>query len=113
MTINASDLLFYPLIFYGAISFVSFVLTIYDKTAAQAGKRRIPEKVLLCVGIIGGACAEWLTMLLIRHKTRKKKFMITLPIFALVHLALIITAFHLVAMSMIQTEPNFVIAMVS
>ena len=54
------------------------------------------------VGIFGGACAEWLTMLLIRHKTRKKKFMVTLPVFAVVHLAVIFGAFYLVTLSMAQ-----------
>ena len=83
------------LIYYAAISFISFFLTVYDKTAAQAVKRRVPERVLLTVGILGGACAEWLTMLLIRHKTRKKKFMVTLPVFAAVHLAVIIVMFCL------------------
>lgn len=100
--INAADILLYPLIYYAVISFISFFLTVYDKTAAQAGKRRIPEKVLLAVGIFGGACAEWLTMLLIRHKTRRKKFMVTLPVFAVVHLAVIIGAFYLVTLSMAQ-----------
>ncbi len=86
----------YILIYYAAASFAAFFLTAYDKTAAQAGRRRIPEKVLLGAGLLGGACAEWLTMLLIRHKTRKKKFMVTLPVFAAVHLALIILLYILV-----------------
>lgn len=83
------------LIYLAVVSFAAFVLTVYDKLAAEAGRRRIPEAVLLAVGVIGGAFAEWLTMRLIRHKTRKKKFMITLPVLALLHAAAVAAAFYL------------------
>lgn len=82
------------LIYLAAVSFAAFVLTVYDKLAAEAGRRRIPEAVLLTAGVIGGALAEWLTMRLIRHKTRKKKFMITLPVLALLHAAAVAAAFY-------------------
>lgn len=64
-----------------AISVVAVILTLYDKRAAKKHpKHRIRERTLIFVGIIGGAVAEYFTMLSIRHKTKHKKFMIGLPI---------------------------------
>ena len=44
--------------------------------------------MLLFVALLGGAVGEYITMRLIRHKTRHKKFMITLPVFILLQAAL-------------------------
>ena len=64
-------------------------LTVYDKIAAKTeGARRIPENTLMYVGFMGGAAAMYLTMLLIRHKTLHKKFMIGLPVFIALHAAI-------------------------
>ena len=68
------------------MSALSVGITVYDKLAAKKkGQRRIPENTLLYLGFMGGAAAMFLTMLLIRHKTRKKKFMIGLPVFIALH----------------------------
>ena len=78
----------YIIIWFLCISALAAVLTVYDKIAAQRGARRIRERTLLLCGFFGGALCEYAVMLLIRHKTRKKKFMITLPLFILLHAAL-------------------------
>ena len=80
-----------------AVSALAVILTVYDKIAAKKFKRnRIPEKILLGIGFIGGAAAEYITMKVIRHKTRHKRFMITLPIFMAIHIiALAIYHFYL------------------
>lgn len=80
----------YVLIFFGVMSFIAFAVTMYDKLASQAGKRRIPEKTLMLIGFFGGAIGMYVTMQLIRHKTKHKKFMICLPVFILLHIAAII-----------------------
>lgn len=80
----------YALIFFAVMSFVAFVVTMYDKLAAQAGKRRIPEKVLMLIGFFGGATGMYVTMQLIRHKTKHKKFMIGLPIFIVLHIGILL-----------------------
>ena len=75
--------------YYFAVSFFAAALAAYDKFAAKALPRhRVREIVLLMAGLLGGAAAEVLVMKLIRHKTRKKKFMVTLPLMALRHAAL-------------------------
>ncbi|MBQ3195100.1 MAG: DUF1294 domain-containing protein [Clostridia bacterium] len=73
-----------------AISLISAVLCIYDKVSAQHRGRRVPEKTLFGVSAIGGAFVMFVTMLLIRHKTKHFSFMFFVPLMALIHIALII-----------------------
>lgn len=68
------------LIYFSLISLFVSIITTVDKRNAIKGKRRIPEDFLMTIGLIGGALAEYITMKIIRHKTRHKKFMIGLPI---------------------------------
>lgn len=85
----------YIAIFASLISVVSVMLTVYDKVASMAKKWRIPEKMLMLFGFFGGATAMYVTMQLIRHKTKHKKFMIGLPCFIIIHIALIVVIFFL------------------
>ena len=71
------------------VSLVSIILTIYDKSIAGTGKRRIPEATLLMWSALGGSVAMLLTMLSIRHKTQHKKFMIGIPLIMILQAALI------------------------
>ena len=83
-----------PFIIYAAlISIISAALTVYDKTAARSGKRRIPESVFILLAVMGGGTAEYLTMQIIRHKTKHLKFMFLLPIIILIHILLLIFAY--------------------
>lgn len=67
---------------YYIISYVYFInvltFSLYgaDKHFSVSGKRRIPEAVLLCLSVIGGALGALLGMLLFRHKTNHKVFYI-------------------------------------
>ena len=73
------------------ISIISILLTIYDKIASKKFKRnRIRENVLLFIAFIGGGLSMYITMKLIRHKTRHKKFMAGLPIIFFLQMAFII-----------------------
>ena len=80
----------YIAVFAGMISVISVMLTVYDKVASMSKKWRIPEKVLMFFGFFGGATAMYVTMQVIRHKTKHKKFMIGLPCFIIIHIALIL-----------------------
>lgn len=62
------------LIFYGL-----------DKQYARFHKWRIPERVLLGIAAFGGSLGALLGMLLFRHKTRKNKFRILIPLFLMLH----------------------------
>lgn len=79
------------LIFYLIlVSVISIIVTVWDKISAIAQKRRVPERVLLTLSAVGGSVAMLVTMLIIRHKTRKQKFMIGIPAIILLQLILIL-----------------------
>ena len=72
-----------------------FALSIYgiDKGLAINEKQRIPERSLILVAVFGGAFGALFGMLIFRHKTKKPKFAITVPLLFICYLLL--TAFLL------------------
>ncbi|MBR2293908.1 MAG: DUF1294 domain-containing protein [Clostridia bacterium] len=73
-----------------AISIVSVVVCIYDKFAAKhAQKHRTREATLLLLSALGGSVAMFVTMLLIRHKTKHVKFMVGIPLIMIAQAAAI------------------------
>ena len=83
------------LIYAAAIWIISIFATVIDKLKAKNNKRRIRESTLLWMGFLGGAGVMYITMKIIRHKTRKKKFMVTLPLFFALHIITVITICYL------------------
>lgn len=73
--------------YLAVLSVIAVAITLYDKWAAVHRRRRIPEKTLLFVSLIGGSVAMLATMLLIRHKTRHLKFMLGIPAILLLQIA--------------------------
>lgn len=71
-----------------AVSVLAVILTVYDKIAAKCRISRVPEATLFAVSLLGGSAATYLVMLLIRHKTRHKRFMLGLPAIVIVQVAL-------------------------
>lgn len=78
------------LVYFFIISIVTVILTVYDKIAAKKRNFRISEVTLMLCGFFGGAVAEFITMLIIRHKTRHIKFMLGLPLIILSQIGLLI-----------------------
>ena len=78
------------------INLIAIVVTAHDKLAAIRQRRRVPEKTLMLISALGGAPAMYLTMLVIRHKTRKPLFMIGIPVIFLLELAIILLGAHYV-----------------
>ena len=92
-----------PYLYLALISLVAVIVTVYDKAVAglsykvspkengkssKKGPRiRVPEATLLTVSILGGSAAMLLTMLLIRHKTKKAKFMVGIPLILVLQIA--------------------------
>ena len=72
------------------ISIISMIICIYDKVISKKNdvKLRIPEKVLLLFSALGGSVAMFITMLIIRHKTKHVKFMLVIPIIMIVQIAI-------------------------
>lgn len=71
------------------INVVAVIICIIDKLKAKIDGWRVSEKTLFIVSAIGGALGMYITMQLIRHKTKHNKFMVSLPIFIIVHIAII------------------------
>ena len=76
------------------INLIAVIVTIHDKRAAVKGTWRVKENTLLLISALGGSPAMYLTMLLIRHKTRKPKFMVGIPLILIVELIIIYLVLH-------------------
>ncbi len=83
-----------PLIYLVAISLVSIVVCCYDKFAAKHNPRhRTRERTLLLLSALGGSVAMFITMQIIRHKTKHVKFMLGIPVIMVLQAALLIFLF--------------------
>lgn len=80
--------MFYFILYLILINIVAVIITVIDKFNAIAHKRRISEKTLLSVAALGGSVAMFVTMLLIRHKTKHPKFMFGIPLIIIMQLLL-------------------------
>ena len=80
---------FYTFLF--VINVIAFGLYAIDKQRAHYGLWRIPEAVLLGLAVIGGAYGAGAGMLLFRHKTRHTAFLLTVPLFFVIWMAIVIT----------------------
>ena len=89
------EIIFAIIIYLIVISILSVFVTIKDKAAAKADERRIPEKALFFLAIMGGSLAMFITMRKIRHKTRHAKFMFGIPAIMLLQVAIIVAFFYL------------------
>ena len=71
-----------------AVSLLTWILFGLDKWKAIHGKWRIRESTLLGLSLIGGAAGVLSGMYLFRHKIRKMRFQIGVPLMLLVQAAL-------------------------
>ena len=73
-----------------AMNVIAFVLMGVDKIKAKMDKRRIPEKVLFLLAVLGGGLGGTVGMLSFRHKTKHWYFAVGFPALAILQLALLI-----------------------
>ena len=61
----------------GAIHLLTCIIYRVDKSAAQAGRFRVPEAVLLLLEAVGGTIGAWFAMWILRprHKTQSGGFL--------------------------------------
>ncbi len=78
-------------IYIAVVSLLSVVVCVYDKVISKKGKvqLRIPEKSLFLWSAAGGSLAMFLTMQIIRHKTKHPSFMIGIPVIFVLQVALV------------------------
>ena len=80
----------FAIIYFICINFVGIMLNIIDKHKAKKNRWRIPEKSLWTCALLGGACGEYATMKIIRHKTKHKSFMLGMPVLAFIDIIALI-----------------------
>lgn len=83
-------------VFILTASLVSFIMCGFDKFCAIHGKRRISEKALLLSAVFFGSAGLLAGMYIFRHKTKKLKFTISVPLLLAFQLLLIFLCFKFV-----------------
>lgn len=62
---------------YGIIvNLITFLVFALDKRRANKDRRRIPERQLHTLTLIGGTLGAWFAMVKLRHKIKKFSFLI-------------------------------------
>jgi uncharacterized membrane protein YsdA (DUF1294 family) len=72
--------------YFAAVNVLAFLVYGFDKGRARANARRISERTLILIAAIGGSVGALLAMQLFRHKTRKVKFCIGVPVLLIVQI---------------------------
>lgn len=83
-------------IYYICVNIIAFILYGLDKKYARESRWRIPEKTLLGIALIGGAAGAWIGMQTFRHKTKHMSFRTLVPLFAVVHMWMIVRYTNLI-----------------
>ena len=88
----------YLIIYLVIMNLVGFIAYRVDKKKAEKGHWRIKETTLLVLSFLGGGIGSMIGMSLFRHKTKKIKFLIGVPLLTIISVIIIwfiITTFHL------------------
>ena len=78
-----------------AFNMASFIMMGIDKNAAIKGNYRIPERTLMALAAFGGSLGAITGMLVFRHKTKHKKFVIGVPLLMVFNAAIAYVVFAL------------------
>lgn len=74
-----------PLVAYGVVSLLAFLLYWNDKRKACTDSRRIPENILHAVELAGGWPGALIAQQVFRHKTRKVSYQVLFWAIVLLH----------------------------
>lgn len=75
------------LLYLAAVNVATFLVYGTDKRRAKKDKRRVPEKTLFLLALIGGSVGAWTGMYAFRHKTRHWYFVWGIPTILAVQIA--------------------------
>ena len=84
MSLSNSMSVFIP--YFMIINLTTFILFAIDKKRSKTNKWRIPEARLLIFSFIGGGIGGFIGMMIFRHKTKKPKFTIGMPILIILNI---------------------------
>ena len=73
--------------FYAVVSVIAYITYAIDKKAAINNRRRVSEKTLHLLGVVGGWPGAFLAQQRLRHKTQKTAFQVTFWLTVIVNLA--------------------------
>lgn len=68
------------------MSILTFMAFGIDKYRAKTNAWRISEQTLLCLSAIGGGVGALIAMLVFRHKIRKPRFAIGVPVIVMIQI---------------------------
>jgi len=80
----------YLIIYIVLINLCSFLFYRLDKKKAEKGAWRIKETTLLLLSLLGGGVGSIIGMRVYKHKTKKIKFTVGVPVLTIISIALII-----------------------
>jgi|TARA_R110001583_G_scaffold146501_1_gene298531 uncharacterized membrane protein YsdA (DUF1294 family) len=72
--------------FYAVVSVIAYITYAIDKKAAIKNRRRVSEKSLHLLGVVGGWPGALLAQQRLRHKTQKTAFQVTFWLTVVVNL---------------------------
>lgn len=84
-------------IYLEIVNLAAFALMGIDKRRAKKGMWRIPESVLILSAVIGGGIGALAGMYLFRHKTRKQKFTVGIPVIMAMQIAFFLMLFYVIS----------------
>ena len=68
------------------INIITFAIYAIDKRNAKTDSWRISERMLILFAVAGGSTGALLGMYICRHKTRKTKFKIGIPVIMIIQI---------------------------
>lgn len=78
------------LVFILFMTWLGYYIMKVDKRYAKEDKRRIPEKTLILISLVGGSVGMYIGMYKFKHKTLHKKFTVGVPIIMLIQFAYVV-----------------------
>ncbi len=78
------------LIFVMFMTWLGYYIMKVDKRYAKEDKRRVRERTLLLIALVGGSLGMYIGMYKFKHKTLHKKFTIGVPVIMLIQLAYVV-----------------------
>lgn len=80
----------YVRIYLFIINILGFLAMGIDKLKAKRGSRRIPENTLFMFTFLGGGVGTIAGIYTFRHKTKKKKFTIGMPLILILEILVVV-----------------------
>ena len=78
------------LLYFIIINVIGFLAMAIDKWKAKNNAWRIPENTLFSITVLGGGIGTIAGMYVFRHKTKKPKFTIGMPVILVLEIVLVI-----------------------